>query len=248
MRRPVNQPYTITTGFGVPDSNAYFGKHSGVDYAVPAGRQVLAPASGRIWWAGSSPTGGNMIILFDGQFYHRLMHNSVLRVTPGRLVSEGQHIADSGSTGLSTGPHVHWDIASEMLPALRPSSFDKFIDPAKWLAGEYSNNAQGDAMEAKVNTDDEAAELVRSVFKREPVKEEIESMKGRYWKERLVYLRTSKAGQEVAAKVADYDKLASENQSLKKRLAEIEGQAPQASTDLVPAVNALLDKLNTIFK
>lgn len=56
MRRPVNSPFTITTEFGVLDSYAKFGRHSGVDYAVPLNRPIYASIgsttkhSKPYWW------------------------------------------------------------------------------------------------------------------------------------------------------------------------------------------------------
>jgi len=132
MRRPVNAPYTITTEFGVKDSYAKFGYHSGVDYGVPKGRPVYAPASGQLTNV-ISPTGGNMVVINDGQFYHRLMHNLAFSRTNGS-VQEGDQVATADSTGLSTGNHVHWDINSE---GTYPTSFAPFKDPWKWLQGEY---------------------------------------------------------------------------------------------------------------
>lgn len=58
---------------------------------------------------------------------------------------------------------------------------------------------KGANMEPTVQTADEAAELFRGVFMREPTQDEINSMIGRYWKERIVYLRTSAAGQQIYA-------------------------------------------------
>lgn len=133
-RRPVNSPYTITTEFGVPDSYAKFGKHSGVDYAVPLNRPVYAPTSGTLTNV-VSPTGGNMVVIQDNQgFIHRLMHNNSFSRANGR-VNEGDEIAKSGSTGLSTGPHVHHDINKE---GTYPTSFAAFIPPADFLAGKYN--------------------------------------------------------------------------------------------------------------
>jgi hypothetical protein len=133
MRRVVNAPYTISTEFGVPDKYAKFGFHSGVDYAVPTGRQVFAPASGTLTNV-VSPTGGNMVVIFDGRFYHRMMHNSSFSRGNGP-VNEGDEVAKSGSTGLSTGPHVHHDINKE---GTYPTSFASFIPPADFLAGKYN--------------------------------------------------------------------------------------------------------------
>lgn len=132
MRRPVNAPYTITTEFGEPDSYARFGRHSGVDYAVPSGRQVFAPISGQLTNI-VSPTGGNMVVISDGQFYHRLMHNSSFSRGNG-WVNEGDEVAKSGTTGLSTGPHVHWDVNRE---GSSPTSFNAFVSPADWLNGAF---------------------------------------------------------------------------------------------------------------
>lgn len=134
MRRPVDSPLVITTEFGVADSYAKFGRHSGVDYSKGTGSNVYAPTSGTLTQV-VSPTGGNMVVIRDNQgFYHRLMHNSVF-VAPNGNVSEGQLVAKSGTTGLSTGPHVHWDINKE---GTYPTSFSSFINPADWLAGKYN--------------------------------------------------------------------------------------------------------------
>lgn len=131
-RRPVNAPYTITTEFGVPDSYAKFGRHSGVDYGVPGGRAVYAPASGNLTNV-VSPTGGNMVVIHDGQFYHRLMHNQSFSRGNGS-VQEGDQVATADSTGLSTGNHCHWDINAE---GTYPTSFAAFRDPWEWLQGKY---------------------------------------------------------------------------------------------------------------
>lgn len=134
-RRPVNAPYSISSEFGVPDSRAKFGYHAGVDYAIPTGRDILAPIAGTVTDYRWGTYHGNVIQIFDGQFYHRLMHNSALIAPVGSKVSEGQVVAKSGATGQGiTGPHVHWDISREKFP----SSFASFISPAEWLAGKYN--------------------------------------------------------------------------------------------------------------
>lgn len=137
-RRPVNVPYTITTEFGVPDNYAKFGRHSGVDYAgFGAGRPVYATVSGTLTNI-VSPTGGNMVQIFDGRYYHRLMHNSSFSRGNGR-VNEGDEVSKAGTTGLSTGVHVHWDIADRATP----TAFNQFINPATFLATPQPTNNQG---------------------------------------------------------------------------------------------------------
>lgn len=130
MRRPVNAPYKITTEFGVKDSNALYGYHSGVDYAVPQGTPVLSPVNGKVVWLGFHRARGNQVVIYDGKYYHRLMHNSAFRIAQGQHVVEGQLVALSGSTGLSTGPHVHWDINTH---GVLTTSFSDFVSPASLL-------------------------------------------------------------------------------------------------------------------
>lgn len=132
-RRPVNAPYTISTEFGVPDSYAKFGRHSGVDYAIPLNRPIYAPVSGTLTNI-VSPTGGNMVVIYDGQFFHRLMHNNSFSRANGR-VNEGEQVALAGTTGLSTGVHSHWDINRE---GTYPTSFASFVSPVDFLAGKYN--------------------------------------------------------------------------------------------------------------
>jgi hypothetical protein len=135
-RRPVDTPYTITTEFGVPDSNALFKYHSGVDYAVGTGRLIYAPVAGTITYARFHNVRGNMVGIFDGVNTHRLMHNSSFAVREGQQVSEGQVVAYAGSTGLSTGPHCHWDIIRGN--KIDAAAFSDFINPASWLASATS--------------------------------------------------------------------------------------------------------------
>ncbi len=131
MRRPVDAPYTITTEFGVPDSAAKFGRHAGVDYAVPAGRKIYATVSGIVTDYIWGKYHGNVVqILDDSGRYHRLMHNSKLNVRVGDRVTEGQAVALCGSTGMgTTGSHCHWDISNVKYP----TSFGNFLSPATLL-------------------------------------------------------------------------------------------------------------------
>lgn len=152
MSRPVNAPYVITTEFGVPDGYALFGYHSGVDYAVPTGRPIYAPASGTLTNV-VSPTGGNMVVIFDGQFYHRLMHNSSFSRGNGP-VNEGDEVAKAGTTGLSTGVHSHWDININGNVA---RSFSDFRSPADWLAGAFTQQVPQGGNEV-FNNDQEVKE------------------------------------------------------------------------------------------
>jgi murein DD-endopeptidase MepM/ murein hydrolase activator NlpD len=85
--------------------------HSGVDVGAPTGTRLLASADGIVRFAGWSGGYGNTVIIDHGNGYSTLYaHNSRNRVTTGQSVTRGQHIADVGSTGMSTGPHLHFEI------------------------------------------------------------------------------------------------------------------------------------------
>jgi len=129
MRYPV-EPVNITTEFGVPDSNALFGLHSGLDFATNLNQPIYAPASGELTQV-SSKTGGNMVVIFDGTYYHRLMHNNSF-VKPEGHVNEGELVAKSGNTGLAFGVHCHWDVNTQ---GVFPKSFGAFVNPEELIKG-----------------------------------------------------------------------------------------------------------------
>jgi len=85
--------------------------HEGVDFLVDTGTPVHAAAGGLVIAAESHPQYGNVIDIDHGNdFTTRYAHNSKLLVKAGDLVRRGQVIAESGSTGRSTGPHVHFEV------------------------------------------------------------------------------------------------------------------------------------------
>lgn len=85
--------------------------HSGVDLPVPAGSPVRATSAGIV--GGAGPRGGyglTIDILGQPGVVTRYAHLSRLNVAPGERVSKGQLLGWSGSTGLSTGPHLHYEV------------------------------------------------------------------------------------------------------------------------------------------
>ena len=86
--------------------------HRGVDYAAPRGTAVKASGSGRVIFAGRNGGYGRTIILKHGSVYTTLYaHLSRFSrgLRPGKLVEQGQTIGYVGSTGLATGPHLHYE-------------------------------------------------------------------------------------------------------------------------------------------
>ncbi|WP_448583040.1 M23 family metallopeptidase [Thermaurantiacus sp.] len=89
----------------------YSRMHQGIDFAAPTGTPVLASAGGRVIAAGWSGGYGNLIAVQHGRnMVTRYAHLSRIHVRVGDTVSQGQRIGAVGSTGLSTGPHLHYEV------------------------------------------------------------------------------------------------------------------------------------------
>ena len=85
--------------------------HNGVDMAAPKGSDILAAFSGEVVAATYNSTMGNYVLMNHGNGYYTIyMHASKLCVTPGEIIIEGEKIAEVGSTGRSTGPHLHFGV------------------------------------------------------------------------------------------------------------------------------------------
>lgn len=105
---------TITSWFGPrndPMGSGGTENHGAIDIAVPTGTNVYATEAGTVITASMCGTAGNMVAIDHGNGYiTKYMHNSAFKVSVGDKVEKGQVIALSGSTGRSTGPHVHFQI------------------------------------------------------------------------------------------------------------------------------------------
>ena len=109
---------------GVFAENYY---HSGVDYGAPTGSPIVAPAAGRVALVGYVSNGfelhGNTVGIDHGQGVATLyLHMSRIDVREGEFVQPGQIIGAVGSTGISTGPHLHWGLYVH----------GKSVDPVPW--------------------------------------------------------------------------------------------------------------------
>ncbi len=85
--------------------------HAGVDLAVPAGTPIHATADGEVVRAGEAGGYGLLVILHHPSGYEtRYAHMARIAVTPGRKLRRGDVVGYVGSTGLSTGPHLHYEV------------------------------------------------------------------------------------------------------------------------------------------
>ncbi|QHC26140.1 M23 family metallopeptidase [Streptomyces sp. GS7] len=112
--KPVEK-YVLGEPFGIAGVH-WAHKHSGQDFVVPTGTAVHAVHKGTIvkagpWGGGDGPAYGNAIVIkhADGM-YTQYAHLSKIEVHVGQQVATGQQIGLSGSTGNSTGPHLHFEV------------------------------------------------------------------------------------------------------------------------------------------
>ena len=97
--------------------------HKGVDFAAKAGSEVLAVAAGIVTWAGKRSGYGYLVeIDHGGGYVTRYGHNKKILVRAGERVRRGQVIGFVGSTGRSTGPHVHFEVLHDG-KAVNPQRF-----------------------------------------------------------------------------------------------------------------------------
>jgi murein DD-endopeptidase MepM/ murein hydrolase activator NlpD len=105
-------------------SRLYTPEHSAVDIAAPTGTPVVATTSGKVTRAGWSDRYGRIIEIENDQGFGTMYgHNSRLLVKEGEVVSQGDVIAFVGSTGLSSAPHLHYEIRVKGKP----------VDPMRYL-------------------------------------------------------------------------------------------------------------------
>jgi murein DD-endopeptidase MepM/ murein hydrolase activator NlpD len=122
--RPVMQGW-ISSYFGLR-TDPFTGRnafHRGIDFAAPAGSEVVAVAAGVVTYAKERFGYGRTVEINHGNGYvTRYAHNDNLKVKAGDTVKKGDPIARIGSTGRSTGPHLHFEVLSQGR-AVDPMSF-----------------------------------------------------------------------------------------------------------------------------
>jgi murein DD-endopeptidase MepM/ murein hydrolase activator NlpD len=98
--------------------------HSGIDLGVPTGSPVFATHSGQVIFAGWSYIGyGWLVIIQNGKYVTYYAHNSRFNVAVFQYIRAGDIVAYSGSTGNSSGPHVHYEARINNFP-VDPLTFD----------------------------------------------------------------------------------------------------------------------------
>lgn len=124
--RPVRRGY-VSSAFGrrIDPFTGNLAWHQGVDFATgKIGEEVFAVAAGVVTWAGHRDGYGKMVRINHGNGYETLYaHDDQVLVKVGDVVKKGDLIALSGSTGRSTGPHVHFEVHKH----------GRVVDPASYI-------------------------------------------------------------------------------------------------------------------
>ena len=112
--RPIGSQYETTSPFGTRRSyngGPYSSYHAGQDFGAPEGVPILAPAPGTVALAAGLQVRGNAVLLDHGRgIYTGYWHMSEIYVKPGQQVQTGDVLGLVGTTGLSTGAHLHWEM------------------------------------------------------------------------------------------------------------------------------------------
>ncbi len=110
---PIDNFVEITSLYGARrsvDDGPYDRYHEGVDFSAFGGTPVFAPASGQVALAENLAVRGGAVIIDHGLGIHTgFYHLSKILVEPGQMVLAGEQVGAVGTTGLSTGNHLHWD-------------------------------------------------------------------------------------------------------------------------------------------
>ncbi len=124
FEKPLESEFTSPFGAWRLYNESLWGRHTGVDLRGPAGTPLLAAAAGRVVLAERLDVRGNYVLIDHGWgVYSGIAHLSEIHVTRGQVVRQGQVIGISGSTGRSSGPHIHWEMAVN----------GEWIDPQQFL-------------------------------------------------------------------------------------------------------------------
>lgn len=134
-RQPFEGSYGISQGFGKTE---YSQNHTGIDFLCPVGTPILASESGTVVYAGWKNGGYGYCVFIRHSDHNTTIYEHLLSTIPvavGQKVARSQIIGYSGSTGNSTGPHLHFEIQNESHVPFDPmtvlhSSIDAPLAPA----------------------------------------------------------------------------------------------------------------------
>jgi murein DD-endopeptidase MepM/ murein hydrolase activator NlpD len=126
FRLPVDAPVTSHYGVRSVYNGVPAGYHLGVDFSTDEGTPVAAAQRGLVTLAEPLPLGGRTVVIDHGAgVFTTYLHLAAIAVRAGQPVRSGDLIGRVGSTGLSTGPHLHWGLRVHGV----------LVDPLEWATG-----------------------------------------------------------------------------------------------------------------
>ncbi len=136
MRTPIDGARVSSTfGMRVHPVLGYQKMHKGTDFAAPIGTPIFASGNAVVQWSGMKGPNGNLVVLrHDNGWETFYLHQSMImpNVTVGARVTQGQKIGEVGTTGRSTGPHLHYEVHIDGQPV---DSMTIKVDEGRTLSG-----------------------------------------------------------------------------------------------------------------
>lgn len=118
-----NEPHPVSSGYGMRkhpiSGEEHF--HNGIDFAVPVGTQIISPLNGVVSFVGTDALNGSYILLENDDYTVSFAHLLSPMKFAGEYVGEGDPVALSGSSGRSTGPHVHVRVKNSVGETIDPT-------------------------------------------------------------------------------------------------------------------------------
>jgi murein DD-endopeptidase MepM/ murein hydrolase activator NlpD len=125
-------------------------RHNGIDISIPTGTPVKPVSAGVVIYSGSRSGYGNTVIVEHNNGIVTLYaHNSQLMVTQGQLVTTGTVLALSGSTGRSTGPHLHfeaWQAGDNVTDSFLPNSNKKISRTTQYAKNQRAASFRSETL------------------------------------------------------------------------------------------------------
>ncbi len=151
FRQPFTNDWPITQKYG---ENVTTNFHTGIDYGCPLGTNILASESGVVMFAGLDKTGyGNMVTIQHSDDCATLYaHLSLISVVVGQKVRKGEKIGESGNTGYSTGPHLHFEARTKWNDYR--SHFDPMKLPLMSVDDSIPNSSENEKEENLIGADE----------------------------------------------------------------------------------------------
>jgi len=129
MRMPIDNYEKTPKGYRQGDKTFYSDFHLGIDLIIPIGTPIYAPTNGTAKYSYGNEGGNTLYFTDEKGRLHRFLHLNTW--SDKKEFKEGERIAYSGNTGLSTSPHLHWDLSKN--GKLELNNRANFLNPELWL-------------------------------------------------------------------------------------------------------------------